>query len=138
MRALVFGLAAAVFLALFAAVPPASAQVPGPYGFGPTTSFYAPQAAIDPFGQPYPLQGEGAYGPPVWTMAGSPAPGAWGGPMAPAAYVDPVAIAGYVNLTNAVGYQNAVNAVTYQNLANAATYRNMVRVATYQAALSWR
>ncbi len=138
MRPLILALAAAVVLALFVALPGASAQVPGPYGVGPTAPFSGPPVGIDPFGQPYPLSGAGAVGPaapPVW---GSPTPGAWVGAPAPGGYADALAFTGYVNLTNALGYQNVVNAVLYQNLANAAAYRNMVRVGTYQAALLWR
>jgi hypothetical protein len=63
MRAVVLALAGAVLLSLFVALPCASAQVPGPYGVGPTAPFYVPQAGIDPAGRPYRLQVAGAYGP---------------------------------------------------------------------------
>src|SRR5689334_673362 len=60
-----FGLAilGAAFLALFVALPATSAQVPVPYGFGPAAPFYVPQAGVDPFGRPFMLQVNGAYGP---------------------------------------------------------------------------
>jgi len=52
MRPLVLAHAAAVFLALFVAVPGASAQALGPYGPGPPAPFYGPQEGADPFGRP--------------------------------------------------------------------------------------
>jgi hypothetical protein len=63
MRPMVLALAGALLLALFVALPGASAQVPMPYGFAPTVPFYVPQTGIDPFGRPYALQVAGAYGP---------------------------------------------------------------------------
>jgi hypothetical protein len=63
MRPMVLALAGALLLALFVALPGASAQVPMPYGFAPTAPFYVPQTGIDPFGRPYALQVAGAYGP---------------------------------------------------------------------------
>ena len=129
MRPLVPALASAVFLALFVALPQANAQVPGPYGFGPTAPVYGPQASIDPFAQPYPQPLPGAYGPSAPAMWGSPVPGAEFGLPTPGGYGDVLALTGYVNLTNAVAYQNLVNGVMYQNLVNAAMYQNLVNAA---------
>ncbi len=61
MRTLFVAVVAAVFLALFAAVPGAAAQV-SPYPYGPIAPFYVPQAGIDPFGRPFALAVAGWYG----------------------------------------------------------------------------
>jgi hypothetical protein len=63
MRPRLVALVAVVLLALFLVVPAASAQVPAPYAFGPTTPFYVPQAGVDPAGRPFALEVAGWYGP---------------------------------------------------------------------------
>ena len=131
MRPLVPALASAVFLALFVALPQANAQVPGAYGFSPTTPVYGPQASTDPFAQAYPQPLPGAYDPSAPAMWGSPVPGAGFGPPTPDGYGDALAVTGYVNLTNAVAYQNLVNGVMYQNLVNAAAQGNTVHEVTH-------
>jgi hypothetical protein len=63
MRSRLLAIALAGGLALFAAVPTASAQHPNPCAFGAIVPFSIPQMGVDPLGRPFAIQINGVYGP---------------------------------------------------------------------------